>query len=282
MKLYQILLGLVILRLWSPLTQAADPDVTVPQISDETAREHFFLSANWSKHEWRVFIRNQIPCAQLTTEPPEKLPDRPNFVPRAGNFIEGTFTGGKAFARVDDGWLVGFNQGEFGAALYWFSSDGKQKYKISNHQVVDFLSLSNGIHAIEGLAHLGLSRGSVIRITRANASGRWQAASVAKLPAAPYSVALRRDDTMLISLSDSLVSLTPSYKIQYLLTNANWDYPNSSILSPGERKLFIGMRQFVGEFDLTNYKFRFLIPSVEFLDKLPTEQEERFRKMHGP
>ena len=41
-------------------------------------------------------------------------------------------------ARVDDGWLVGFNKGEFGAALYWFSADGKQNYKISDHQVWEF------------------------------------------------------------------------------------------------------------------------------------------------
>lgn len=289
MKDYRIYLGLLLLRLLSPSTQAADPaynhdlakwsQVTLPQPTDESGRELFFLRANWSTHEWRVFLKDEQPCAQLTTESPVKPSPRPTFIPRAENF-----TRARTFARVDDGWLVGFNHGEFGAALYWFSPDGKQHYKISNHQVVDFMSLSNGIHAIEGLAHLSLSHGSAIRVTRANAAARWQATSVAKLPSAPYSVALRRNETMLITLSDSLISLSPNYKVQTLLTNANWDglYANSSLPSPDERKLFIGMRQFVGEFDFTNKKFRFLIPSAQFLDKLPQEEEERFHKLHGP
>ena len=73
-----------------------------------------------------------------------------NSTPRPVNFVALS-----AFARVDDGWLIGFNHGEFGAALYWFSLDGNRNYKISDHQVVDFISTPDGFLAVEGLAHLG-------------------------------------------------------------------------------------------------------------------------------
>jgi hypothetical protein len=253
-------------------------EVAVPPESDRGARMAWFYAANYSNHEWRVFTKDDMPHARLIDESSEKRADQPTFTPAAGEY-----RGGSSFAVVDDGWLVGFNRGEFGAALYWFSGDGKDNYKISDHQVVDFVSLSNGIHAIEGLAHLGISWGSVIRVSRLNDGAHWEATSVAKLPFAPYAVSVRRDDTMLITLSDSLVSFDTNRKIQTLLHDAPWGglYPNSSIISTNEQKLYIGMRQFVGEFDLTTKELRLLIPSSHFLNKLPKEDEDRIRKQYG-
>jgi hypothetical protein len=241
-------------------------EVAVPSESDQGARMAWFYAANYSKHEWRVFTKDGQPQAQLSDETPEKRPVQPSFIPEAGRFHRAS-----ACAAVDDGWLIGFNQGEFGAALYWFSRDGKSSYKISDHQVVDFFSLSNCVYAIEGLAHLSLSQGSVICITRRKDSEHWQATSVAKLPFAPYAVSLHRDGTMLITLSDSLVAIGSDHKIRTLLPDAPWGglYPNSSVLSQDGQILYIGMRQFVGEFDLITKKLRLLIPARQFLNKLP-------------
>lgn len=253
-------------------------EATVPPEKPQGPRMAWFYAANYSNLEWRVFTENGKPSAKNGQEAPAKRPDQPKFTPKAGKF-----RGASAFAAVDDGWLVGFNQGEFGAALYWFSQDGKRNYKVSDHQVVDFFSLPDGVYAIEGLAHMGYSGGSVIRIARPKAGAHLEATTVAKLPFAPYALSLRRDGTMLITLSDSLVSVGPDHKIHTLLTDAPWGglYPNSSIISPDATKLYIGMRQFVGEFDLTTNKFRFLIPSNKFLNKLPKEDEERIRKQYG-
>src|SRR5262249_18517082 len=150
----------------------------------------------------------------------------------------------------------------------------------SDHQVVNFFSLTNGLHAIEGLAHLGISKGSIIRIARPQREGHWQSALVTKLPFAPYAVSVRRDGPMLVTLSDALLSISTDYNINILLADAPWRglYPNSSILSRNEQRLFIGMRQFVGEFDLITKKLRLVIPSATFLNALPKEDEERIRK----
>jgi hypothetical protein len=41
------------------------------------------------------------------------------------------------------------------------------------------------------------------------------------------------------------------------------------------------MRQFVGEFDLKTKTLRFLIPSDQFLNRLPKQQESQIRQQFG-
>jgi hypothetical protein len=278
----------IVVSVFSSCLHAAEPqypqdvtrwqEVVVPPKTDEAAYMVWSYAANYSEREWDVFTKNGQPRAQLCVKGPKKHFNQPSFAPEAGGFH-----GASAFAKVDDGWLVGFNRGEFGAALYWFSRDGKHSYKISDHQVVSLFSLSGSVYAIEGLAHMGLSRGSVIRITRPKRNARWQAMSVVKLPFAPRAVSLRRDGTMLITLSDSLVSVSPDRKIKTLLRDVPWDnlYPNSSVLSLDEQKLYIGMRQFVAEYDLATRRLRLLVPSSKFLNRLPDEQKKSIRRQYG-
>jgi len=250
----------------------------MPPKSPQVPRMLWSLAANYSNLEWSVYKEDGKPSAKSGQEAPAKRPNQPKFTPKAGKF-----DGASECVAVDDGWLVGFNEGEFGAALYWFSQDGKRNYKVSGHQIISFFSHRDSVHAIAGFAHLGLSEGSVIRISRPKARAHWQATTVAKLPFAPCALSLRRDGTMLITLSNALVSIGPDHKIRWLLADAPWGmfYPTSSIISPDEKRLYIGMRQFVGEFDLTTNKFRFLIPSDKFLNKLPKEDEEEIRKQYG-
>jgi len=221
-------------------------EVSIPPESSRDARSAWLRLASFSSYEWRVYTEGAQVYAQ--------------------HFAGGRST---ARARVYDGGLVGVNNGEFGAALNWVSTDGKSSYKISDHQVVDFFSLPDGLYAIEGLAHMWISRGSVIRIDRPPPYARWQAATVTELPSAPYAVSVRRDGTALITLDRELVQVDGDRRLTTLLYDQPWGmlYPNSSVLSPDEQKLYIGMRQFVGEFDIPTRKLRFLIPSASFLNK---------------
>jgi len=87
----------------------------------------------------------------------------------------------------------------------------------------------------------------------------------------------------LIVLSDSLVSVDREYHVNTLIADAPWGglYPSSSILLSDESRLYIGMRQFVGEVDLTSDHLRLLVPSVSFLNKLPPGDEKRFRAQYS-
>ena len=251
--------------------------VAIPLEADRGTRAAWSHAANYSHHAWRVFADDKEVHAQLVNAKPQTPPKRPTFTPQADRF-----RGATAFSAVDDGWLVAFNHGEFGAALYWFSGDGKEHYKISNHQVVEFFVLPDGVHAIEGLAHMSMSKGAIIRIARPEPNAHWQALNVANLPFAPYAVTVGRDNSMFITLSDALVSVGEGKKMTTLLANPPWRglYPNSSVLSPDGRKLYIGMRQFVAEFDIQTRQLRFLIPSAAFLNKLPEEDERQIRKQY--
>jgi len=253
-------------------------EVAVPPESNEDARMLWFSAASWSPHEWRVFAEDDRVCAQRTSANDTNRGERPTFTPDI--HLIGSLHPATSFAAVDDGWLIGCNGGEWGGQLYWFSKDGERNYRISNHRIVDFFFLPDGLYAIEGLAHMVMSEGSVIRIARPRPDARWEATTATKLPFAPDAISVRRDGTMLLTLSDSLVSISPDRTVHtLLLSDPPWRhgplYPNSSLLSTDEQKLYIGMRQFVGEFDLLTKKLRLLIPSDAFLNKLPVSEEQR-------
>jgi hypothetical protein len=255
-------------------------EMSIPPETDKVARAMWFYAANNSTLNWRVFVENGQVCARLTNAKPQEQHDHPKFTPA----VAGQFLGlPSAFARVSDGWLVGFNQGEFGGALHWFSADGKRKYKISDDQVIDFFNRPDGLYAIQGLDHLGMSKGSIIQIAKSVMGARWQVSTTLNLPFAPYAISVRRDHTLFVTLSDSLVSIGPENKINTLLPDAPWIglYPNSSVLSQDQQKLYIGLRQFVGEFDIPTKKLRLLIPSDAFLNRLSKEQEQQIRQPFG-
>lgn len=265
---------------------AADPEyprevrqwqeVNLPPESDEYRRTAWFEAASFfsKSYEWRVIAEHDRVCAQLASEPQRLHRDRPEFSPKTEEFSTGPET---SFRRVEDGWLTGFNVGEFGAALYWFSRDGKQNYKISDHQVVDFFSGLDGLYAIEGLGHMGYSSGSVIRIARAGPGERWQSSTVVELPDEPCTVSTRRDGTMFITSSHSIVAISPDRQVTTLLQEPWWYRPTSSVLSPDERKLYIGMQYFVGEFDIQTKTLRLLVPSDIFLEPV-RKSEKRLRE----
>jgi hypothetical protein len=88
---------------------------------------------------------------------------------------------------------------------------------------------------------------------------------------------------MLVVLSDSLVSVGANRAADTLLADAPWSglYPTSSILSAENRSSYIGMRQFVGEFDIPAEKLRLLIPSDAFLNRLSPDAEQQIRELYG-
>lgn len=192
-----------------------------PNEPNTAAYDLWLFAANHAEIEWRVFVEDGQVCAQNTDEPIEQQPTHLTFnLPaRDSLFLQG---GRLIYCPVDDGWLVGFNRGEFGAALYWFSHDGERSYKISRHQIVEFIATPNGILAIEGLAHLCGSWGSLICISRQEGSDRWQADSIVELPFAPEACSPCSDGTILITLSNALVVVGSDRQIQTLLASTDW------------------------------------------------------------
>lgn len=249
-------------------------EVALPPKSSKGDRDVWESAANQANIEWRTFKEAGRPVAELKSGRGAKRADQPSFLTRVDKF-------GRAdtFVEVDDGWLIGFNRGGLGAGLSWFSRNGARNYKVSDHQVAGFFQRADGLHAVEGPGHVGASSGSILRLVREPKTSLWQAQTLARLPGTPEAVSLRSDGTMLVTLSNALVSMDAGGKLRTLLTDAPWPnlYPNSSTLSADERHLYIGMRQYVVDVDLSTRRLRLLIPSRDLLNKLSREDERRVR-----
>ena len=102
---------------------------------------------NHSKNDWIVYLdEDEIRVDDVRNykrNPSAKLP----FVIRQSNSnminISAPLAGLIDVIEVEDGYLVGFNSGECGGELYWFSKNGKERYEISGHQIVQFIERDN-------------------------------------------------------------------------------------------------------------------------------------------
>lgn len=211
---------------------------------------------NWSKNEWTVFIKdNQI----FVINDGEKISDTLPFkiIPKDDNeryILEGR----RSVIKVDDGYLVGFYRGEWGGNLFWFSNDGKKKYEISSHEIVQFVVRDNKIYAIEGLAHLLMSEGSIIQIQKKN--GRWTTSEYVKLPSALDAIAIDEHNNFIIITSHILLAIDATAKTRTLVEKGFWLglYPTSLIIQNGSA--YIGMRKGVLKYNLKTREQVWMMP----------------------
>ena len=61
------------------------------------------------------------------------------------DFTTKGMSGDIRYAEVEDGWIVAFNAGEWGAGLWWFSPDGVERRKISEEYIEGFFRTSVGL-----------------------------------------------------------------------------------------------------------------------------------------
>jgi hypothetical protein len=149
--------------------------------------------------------------------------------------------------RVSDGWLVGYNAGEFGAVVLWYSADGKKSREVSRHHVNQFHTTTDGVFAATGLYHLGLGRGAVVRFSHAD--GKWDAKALAELPEAAYALVQSERGTLLVVTDERLLRVADG-NIETLTRGFHgWvANPNSIAIDP-RGAVYVGMGQFVGKYD---------------------------------
>jgi hypothetical protein len=183
-----------------------------------------WLAANHDSNTWFVSLRDGHPYAQRRGELRDDPGDRSGPLPfeiKEGSALEG-LAGNRLSTKVADGWIVAFNAGEFGAGVWWFSPDGKTRYKIAEAWVVDFLSTKVGLLALEGIAHGGQSDGRIIRLVR-DRGGRWRSEDLIDLKHAPQVGVMRDDGSLLIATTRRLLRVVPSDKtVEVLHKDAFW------------------------------------------------------------
>lgn len=153
--------------------------------------------------------------------------------------------------KVHDGWLVGFDGGEFGGGLWWFGPGGTPYYSMDGARdsleaiaapVQGFAELQGEILVLRGLDHLSLAIGGVFVAERDK--GHWALEPLAELDGQPIGW-LERDGFLLVATNSSIWKLGPQGPAEALLPlNPTWPRA-TSIAANSHGDLFLGMPRYV-------------------------------------
>ncbi|AGA26861.1 SMP-30/gluconolactonase/LRE family protein [Singulisphaera acidiphila] len=246
--------------------------VTAPP---EEGSDQWFAANADVDHEWVVTPGDNGPRVHkggLRKENPSSLP----FAIQSGSAKEGLF-GERTIAKVDDGWIVGFNAGEFGAGLWWFSPHGDRRYQISDDHIMGLIPTSSGLVGIEGLVHGSVSKGRVVRISR-KTDGPWKTEPLLDLGHAPQVATKDADGSLVVATTRRLLRIFPaSKKTVVILDKAFWGglYPNSMVIAPSGT-IFLGMRHGIARIEPKGRASRvsWLLPDQRAADN---QGEDRFK-----
>jgi hypothetical protein len=224
--------------------------------------------ANYTLDAWVVSMeKDQIVLSKryLNMSQPHDLP----FQIEPGSAEHGLF-GERCAHQVDNGYLVGFNAGEFGGAIWWFSKDGKNRSLLMRENIKGFVQTKNSVLGIFGLAHMTISRGGILKLEK-DSLGKWSAKMMAELGAAPQAFIEEKNGSILIVTTNSLVRFYPDKKYperrQEILHKAksSWGilYP-TSIVVDSAGVVYIGMRYAIARLtpEKEGYKEEWLVPKL--------------------
>ncbi|MFT6792098.1 MAG: hypothetical protein ACJAR1_000077 [Rubritalea sp.] len=220
--------------------------------------------ANYSNHHWCVKKSGEIVSAQLCSGE-----NQPTLFPKFDTKIQLYKNSSKVppslIHKVTKGWIIAYDEGEFGAAVYWFNEDGSKKQHISDLHINGFQREGKRILAITGLAHMGSTRGSLVEF-KLNDKG-WKLTELIKFPASAEAIARVKKDDYIIITTYSLLRINPKNQVKTLI-KTDWGglYPTSLIVN--KDTVYAGMRQFVARYKLTpkNQQIDWLIPTKKWLN----------------
>ncbi len=210
---------------------------------------------NYSLDEWQVFSKNDTIRVVKYKHNTER-----SYLPTKIKLPEDNDSKMDiSVLKVTDGFLIGFYRGEWGGYLCWYSADGKHHYKISDDEIVQFIKRDEKYYAIQGLAHLGMSEGSVVNIYKEG--GRWKSKQYIKLPKAPAAICVDKNNDFIIITSESLLQIESTNKVTTLIENGLWSnglYPNSVVIK--NNILYSGMRAGIFKYNLSTHQQNWLSP----------------------
>lgn len=106
--------------------------------------------------------------------------------------------------QVDDGWLIGFERGEWGGGLLWFSPDGSKQKELVRGNVYGLVKSSTGIFVVTGLSHRGLSEGKIFHVQKGE-GGNWDAKLLVDFGGNPDTFTQESPDSLLVVIGYKLV-----------------------------------------------------------------------------
>jgi len=204
---------------------------------------------DYSQLFWSVSLDNGAARATrlVSREHVDPLPfDYPRHRDREGD---------RRVARVDDGWLVGFNAGEFGGGLWWFDRGGRNGRRIRpssslptnpadifHAENVLGLPLVGGVRLVlMGLDHLTGRSGRVFRAV--SGPHGWELAPVAVLDAQPDVWVV--DGSKLLFLTESGLWSTDAVGAQRIHDVDFGGLAPTSLIRAADGPVYVGLRYYV-------------------------------------
>jgi hypothetical protein len=210
--------------------------------------------AGYSPADWYVRIGGgRVLVFDRPQEDADILPFKIKPVPKQG---ETDLAGDRQVVKVEGGYLVGFNAGEFGGGAWWFSADGSRRRKLTIRKseapgdyvaenVRAFATVGKDVLAFEGLNHLSANDGQVVRLRRSG-NGQWRVWAFTDLPACPHAVLQDGDSSWLLATTEGILRVDANGGVKSLW-QPSWGhlyYPNS-LVRDTTGALYMGMRTFV-------------------------------------
>jgi len=152
--------------------------------------------------------------------------------------------------KFKGGKLIGKNHGEWGGELI-FESKNKEIKKIKSGNIVKIFEFQNKIYFIEGLAHLGISEGTLFEL-----KDNLDYVKLFDFDDAPEAIEVTKDKIYIASHKNfyTIENMSKSK----IFENKFWTslYPNSIAILDDEN-IFVGMRSGIAKLNLKSNKINF-------------------------
>jgi hypothetical protein len=244
--------GILLMSLWATLVVTAGQvqaqnvpsgwtPYPTPKSGSETLR-----CANYSiRREERVSVSNgtlEIAVIPFERGGAQSQVFKKQELPPGIQRVKG-MVGLQSTLKLRNGWLLGFDGGEFGGGL-WFAGDDGATQILNRENVQGFVATPQGVLILAGLAHMGIDSGRVFVVPYAVKSPR-DVKLLAELDGAPEAFTKVSDDVMLVVTTRGVSRISSRGGSELLLRrDLGLLYPNSVAVMPGGA-IYIGMRLFV-------------------------------------
>jgi hypothetical protein len=153
--------------------------------------------------------------------PKQPAEAEPNF--RKAGFDDRQLGGLEVVLKTDDGWIGGFNRGEFGGGLWWVGRAGERRRLalpgdargLAADNVVAMAAVGPRILVLQGLAHMVTNQGRALSVER-DSNGMWRARLLADLGGEPIGMLRSDAGSWFISTNRQLLRLGADGRISVL------------------------------------------------------------------
>lgn len=160
---------------------------------------------------------------------------------------------------IENGFLAGFDWGEFGGGLFLFNNDREKVGVIHNYNSRGLVRKGNGIYNISGVDHFDYHNCKLIKISR-NEVGVWSSEALFSFEKEiPNTINLAKKGSLVISTNKHIYTVEMQEKINFIpLDNIKPHLlrASSSIVDLMEDILYLGMETGVYKVNLGNSSLR--------------------------